>query len=237
MNEEQYMAEASTFYKVWIGDFKAAFGTQVSANDRAHQWGHFHNVYIAGCTLNYRSGNRFTKAAIFLVAHLHDLFAWSRINHHELSHQFVVGTDHPLVGKLLEIAQSLSGNTMSEVRHEVAVACLEHRASFEGEFSSEFSALMNAADNELPKGLEPMLRRAYQYSLGQGLTHEAAVASSVAHMSEKFGRNGYARLPEIYVEHFQRELEALYVEIDALTVGSEMARRLGQVCVLNPQIP
>lgn len=228
--EEEYIERAETFFSVWINDFKRQYHKMVACNDPAHQWEHFKAVYDAGVVLNYRTGCRFQLAAIFLVAHLHDLFAWSRVNHEKLSYAYVTGNDNSLVDTLIEIAHALQGSgTLDGMRQTIALACLEHRSSYRGGFSSEFSELMNAADYELPSGLETMLKRAYVYAWNKDNVHEEAVRLSVQHMADKFGRGGYARYPQIYIDQFGDDLEDLYNDIDELTMDSPIVLALAKV--------
>lgn len=174
-------------------------------NDHAHQLQHFHEVESCGNIINDVLGLKYDPKLILYVAYFHDLFAWSRQNHHVLSGEFVRGTCHPLFSKL-----------NSTERETIAVACEEHRASFKGRFTSQFSMMMNSADRGFPNDVPAMLERAIQYRLGKGDTREAALPTSIQHLKEKFGRDGYASYPKMYTDAFGDVLEAQYDEIDAL---------------------
>lgn len=170
-------------------------------NDPAHQIKHFNAVELCGNVINERLDLGYDPKMIMLVAYLHDMFAWSRFNHHLLSHQYVMTTD-------LEIVTSLS----DVERLMVAAGCKEHRASYKGEFSCMFSELMNSADRELPGDVETMVKRAVQYRLKESNTLNYAAArdlvlpDAIAHIKEKFGIGGYARYPDFYLRCFSSEL-------------------------------
>lgn len=174
-----------------ILDFTPAWGL----NDPAHQVKHFSNVEKCGNEINQRLGLGYDARLILLVAFFHDMFAWSRINHHDLSGVWVKGTDYPLITQLT-----------FEERQMVEFGCREHRASFKGIFASEFSELMNSADRELPGDVEAMVTRAVQYRVARGMSEHEAYAPAVEHIKEKFGSDGYARYPDFYLDAFGAEL-------------------------------
>jgi hypothetical protein len=183
-------------------------GAVYRCNDGAHQIQHFNAVEVCGNEINNRLKLGFDPKLIMLVAYLHDMFAWSRVNHHLLSSEFVRTTDFELLADLTDVQRSM-----------VAAGCKEHRASFTGEFSWAFSELMNAADRELPGNVSAMLERAIQYrvdNLGWTDSEESRAAvydDAVAHIKEKFGDGGYARYPKMYLECFAPELEQQRIDI------------------------
>jgi exopolyphosphatase/pppGpp-phosphohydrolase len=171
-------------------------------NDGAHQVQHFNAVEVCGNEINNRLKLGFDPKLIMLVAYLHDMYAFIRFNHHEMSAHFVRTTDDPIIMGL-----------SPEDRELVALGCQEHRASRKERFTCEFSALMNAADRELPGNVPQMLERAIQYRLDdQNLENtpedrSKVYADAVAHIKEKFGDGGYANYPELYLKCFAVELE------------------------------
>lgn len=195
------MSDVDRLRKRIISQFNAAY----LLNDRAHQIEHFHEVESCGNAINNTLGLNYDPKLILYVAYFHDLFAWSRENHHRLSGEFIRGTCHPLIKKL-----------SSSERIDVAIACEEHRASFKGRFTTQFSMLMNCADRGFPNDVPALLERAIQYRLGKGDTRVEALPTSVQHLKEKYGRNGYAVYPEMYTRAFGDVLDAQYDEIDAL---------------------
>lgn len=164
-------------------------------NDEAHRLKHFSNVEECALIINYRADLRFDHVMITYAAFFHDMFAWSRDNHHEMSARWVETTAYPLVASLLKWDKKM-----------LASACLQHRASFTGKFDNKFAELMNAADRELPGNVPAMIERAVQYRMAQGFTREESLGPAVAHIVEKFSANGYARYPQIYLDVFEADL-------------------------------
>jgi len=179
-----------------------AFGKAYELNDLAHREDHFEEVNQTALFINNELDMQFDEVEILFAAYFHDLFAWSRNNHHELSHHWISTTDHPLIVEYL-------GERPWE-RERVALACLEHRASYEEEFSTEFSALINAADRGMPCAPEILLRRAIKYREFHfpNQTEDQRIAESIKHIKEKFGKGGYARYPDVYRRAFVGALEA-----------------------------
>lgn len=164
-------------------------------NDEAHRLKHFGNVEGCALIINDRADLQFDHVMITYAAFFHDLFAWSRYNHHEMSSHWVLTTDYPLISFLPAGDKKM-----------LADACLQHRASFKGEFSSKFSELINAADREIPGNVPAMIERAVQYRMARGFTREESLGPAVAHIVDKFSANGYARYPQIYLDVFGDEL-------------------------------
>lgn len=177
-----------------------AFHSHWEHNDKAHRVEHFEEVYQTAMEIQRRLGLTYDPKLILFAAYFHDLFAWSRKNHHDLSSEFIYDTDHPLIEQYLN----------REERSFVAVACLEHRASYEGKFTLEFSELINSADRGLPGDVQAMLERAMAYRSHRHPEEpvEVCKAASVRHLKDKFGKNGYARYPDLYKAAFGKELAA-----------------------------
>lgn len=185
-----------------------AFTAMWSHNDHAHRQDHFEEVFQTAMEIQRRIGLDYNPKLILFAAYFHDLFAWSRSNHHVLSFEFIKATDHPLIEKHLNAAE----------RRLVAIACLEHRASFTGEFTNGFSELINSADRGLPGDVQAMLERAMAYRSHRYPEEpvELCRAVSINHLKDKFGKGGYARYPEFYKRAFGKELQAQQVVIDRL---------------------
>lgn len=185
-----------------------AFESHWELNDRAHRLEHFEEVFQTGMSINQRLDLDYDPKLILFASYFHDLFAWSRENHHTLSHVFINGTDHPVI----------VDNLSSHERYYVGLGCREHRASFEGQFTNEFSELINSADRGLPGDVHAMLGRALAYRSHRYPEEsvEACKAVSLKHLKEKFGTGGYARYPDLYVKAFGSELQAQREVIDRL---------------------
>lgn len=185
-------------------------------NDSAHRQEHFDNVLL--CALVIRDKRRLYHIPvepIIMVAYFHDLFAFSRRNHHRLSYEFVFncGMDH------------IFGEN-DELTRDVAQACFEHRSSND-KFSSDLSELMNAADYELPVSVHKLIERAVAYNTdvraAEGLTRDEIHMGAVKHVIEKFGANGTAKIPQLYKYTFHDEWAEVQRQI------AELANAAGEV--------
>lgn len=183
------------------------FGSLYRKNDRGHRESHFQAVERVGGYINEKMGLGYDPKLIMLVAYLHDLFAWSRPNHHLMAGLWVESSNHPV----------LEGLSLAEVKL-VADACREHRASYEGQYSSEFSELMACADRGWPGKVSNMVNRAVGYRLDRGCAREEALLGAITHVKEKFGSSGYARYPGMYTRVFEKELARQRQVVDALIV-------------------
>jgi hypothetical protein len=186
----------------------AGFSHHWEVNDKAHRVEHFEAVYQTGMVIVKRLDLQVDERLVLFAAYFHDLFAWSRVNHHELSNHWMTTTDNPLIVNEL----------ISEERRIVGLGCLEHRASFKGNFTSRFSALINSADRGLPNGVESMLARAMDYRKWHFplMSEDEQMADSILHLKEKYGRKGYARYPDLYIKVFGIELALLQEKIAQL---------------------
>lgn len=191
-------------------DFEDAFSHVYNVNDEAHRSEHFSAVESLGLELNREMKLGIDERLITAVAWLHDMFAWSRYNHHELAMYWVGTTDHPLLEQF----------TPQEI-DDIADACFTHRASYKGEFNTVLGELMSAADRGRPGDLRAEVWRGYNYiKTNPGLNAVDAIEQTVKHQEEKYGRDGYARYPDLYKEYFKNLMEAKHREIERLQTMS-----------------
>lgn len=184
-----------------------AFGPYWRMNDPAHRLEHFLEVERCGNHINTTLGLGFDPKLILYVAYFHDLFAWSRVNHHRMSHVWILSTNHPLIAELTD-----------DERHLVASGCFYHRASTKDEPPFDFARLMCAADRGFPNSdTTNMLKRAIDFhTVAEGPV--GARAAAIKHLKEKFGTGGYARYPDFYTRTFGEALVEQRLAVDALTV-------------------
>ena len=170
-------------------------------NDKAHQIDHADEVYETALKINKQFHLHQNMDDIALAVYLHDIFSNKnqRKLHHKLASDFV-----------LQSKDDILKNISAERRRLIANAILEHRASFEGKYSSKLSELLAAADRGKPN-LKKDLERSTKY-------HKGNTAEAIKHMKEKFGRYGYAKYPEVYKKFYEKELEKRYRDIDALSI-------------------
>lgn len=179
-------------------------------NDGAHRIGHFAEVEACANEINRRLDLRHDPVLIMLAAYFHDLFAWSRENHEQLSWMYTWTTDHRI---FVELDKAIPGG-----REMVAYACLEHRASYKGGFTNGFSALVSSGDRGFPGAVEKMVERSMRYHVDKLKVTDSVECRerAIKHIKEKFGTGGYARYPDLYFRAFGEELAAQRLEIDAL---------------------
>lgn len=188
--------------------FEQKYASAYLLNDTAHREDHFREVLlnaIAGyIVITGEVPNEMTSRMYVAAAYLHDLFAWSRHNHHVLSATHVRTSDCKLLDEFT-----------SEEREQIALMCEQHRASFTGEFNGFHAELFNAADLGKPD-LESDVARAYKYAKAHAptLEHDQWLHTARQHMVEKYGRGGYARRGQLYMIMYGAELEKYWDDIE-----------------------
>lgn len=98
----------------------------------------------------------------------------------------------------------------------ISNAIRHHRASYKGELNNFLEEVMSSADRGVPNSLELRITRSYTFNIERGLDIESSWNNAIKHMIEKFGRNGYQKLPDLYKEVFNRELSNLWGLIDKI---------------------
>lgn len=187
---------------------REAFMPNWELNDAAHRQAHFEMVFQTGCVINLELGLGFDEKLILFSAYFHDLFAWTRFNHHEMAFHWLTTTDHPVIVDNLTPAEVTS----------VAWACMQHRASFKGEFRDPFCELINSADREFPDNFDYLMNRCLQHreKTHAHLPLEERRAAAIQHLKEKAGTGGYCRFPDMYLKVFGDQLAERRKLIDAL---------------------
>lgn len=177
-------------------------------NDKAHRAKHFEDVYQCGFFINAKLKLGYDPKLILFAAYFHDMFAWSRVNHHELAFHWMMSTDNKLITENLTIREMTL----------VAWACNQHRASFKGNFKGMFSELINSADRGFPGDVPAMLDRAIKFREKHhpDMSEDERMAGAIAHLKEKYGNGGYGRYPSIYLNVFGDELEQQRIAIGNL---------------------
>ncbi len=190
-------------------EIQQAFSAHWELNDSAHHQDHFESVFQTGLILKEKLQLwTFTDAELLFAAYFHDLFAWTRINHHDLAYEWMMTNNHPLITRYLNDAS----------RRYVADACREHRASYRGNFSSRFSELVNSADRGIPGDVPGLIKRCYDHRLTTmpDASEDERMADAIKHLKHKSGSDGYARYPDMYIKVFGEELELQRQAIDKL---------------------
>lgn len=185
------------------------FAPYYASNNKGHQINHAIEV----CSLAYRIAGsvypgKLDGRILSVAAFAHDMYSDKRDTHH------LTGAEHILSSEFRK-----HGFLKSDEEYELAAAAVrEHRASFKGEsYTSQYSEVISAADRGSPD-LDRILKRVYSCNMGGAL--EDNLASSLKHLHEKFGRDGYMRTTDAYKEYFKDEIEKFYVDIEKLTYES-----------------
>lgn len=137
---------------------------------------------------------------VFVTGMLHDIKAHNREKHHEEA------VNELLFGKLNIWFKKLCKEYNLPIKN-ILFAIYEHRASYEGEFSSIISEIISSADRNEPN-IETWLKRAKYSGINDNIN------DAIDHVIKKMGRNGYARLPEIYKNFYKDKLEEFYNILD-----------------------
>lgn len=181
------------------------FSQQYRLNDTAHQIKHFDEVEKTALLMNARLKLNQLPMLIMLAAYFHDLYAWSRHNHHDMSATWIATTDYSIIASLSSSDRAL-----------LSKACYEHRASYTGEFSSVLSELISSADRGMPKSKDDLFQRSYEYHRSRGHSHEESAHNAIMHIKDKHGSNGYARYPALYLKFYGKQIKQIQLEIDKL---------------------
>lgn len=181
---------------------------QYSLLEPDRQVDHFRKIEDTASDICWQLRLNHDDRLICLAAHLHDLFAWTRPNHQLLAETFVLTTTHPTISWL-----------MPDERRMLARSCAEHRSSFKGTYTSEFSELISAAVRGRPGNIKNMLEQSMSYAIShKRVCEEKAPEHAVKYLKKKYGTTGYARYSNIYLRAFGHELDGFRQAIDSLCV-------------------
>ena len=195
-----------------------------SNNDEAHTWDHalwvvknaVKIIGLYGEALTYKQ-----MQIIILGALVHDVRADSRKYHHVLAMDWVHAHREEF-----EIVFEIDDFMIDSI----AVAALEHRASWDGGYSEDTSVFVAAADKGTPKTITDLMRASYAFARGHLKADiVGAREHSADHIIEKFGREGYlyTRSPNwIVLDLYKDILEDIWVDTDK---GSEYIQTLDAI--------
>ena len=182
--------------KIFRAEVRVYYQPYYEKSDEAHLINHADDV----CDLALKINRECDEKLVILAAYLHDMFNRdNRAKHNELAYKYVLTADDKFLKEL-----------SCEERKQVAYAVLEHRASFKGKFYSPLSEIISAADRGFPD-LDFIVIRSMKFNNGNA-------RKVYAHISRKYGTNGYAKYPEIYQKIFSEELARFQRLADELTV-------------------
>ena len=192
------------------------FTPMYALNDKAHQIDHVIDVCDRALKINAVFGLGLDRRLIVISAICHDIFTWSRNNHHHLAKEYLLTTTESWI----------SGFSETE-RETMALAAYEHRASWKGGYSSLLSELIATADRGAPGNIEEKITRCYLYGVDK-LKETPAVAISriIPHLIEKHCGSDYGNNPPLYYRIYGGQLDKMKQEILALTPESPLIKKL-----------
>lgn len=185
---------------------------QYNINDKAHRLDHIDSVWRnAQALMEHFDEGEINQKMVAIAVFTHDLFSWSRNNHHLLAAEYVRTTDAWYMEDISD-----------EDRETIALAVEQHRASYTGDYSTIYSEIMASADKNEPTNLIAMIKRSISYAESRlQMDYVTAVQHAFDHMVEKFGRDGYCQYPPLYLKFYEDELEDLWADIDNLRRPTE----------------
>ena len=177
-------------------------------NDNAHKIDHADEVVDAALHIVRELQLPLNKNIVMLTAYLHDIYRGvSKKGHHIMAFKYVMEEKHD---PFLQYYHS-------SIRYTIAKACLEHRGSFKGEFSSLLSEVISAADRG-KFTVESAIKRSYKYHMSSAHASGGDPIENVYnHVKNKYGTKGYARFPSLYSKVY--DLDTARKHIDELTIN------------------
>lgn len=199
--------------KDWIEYYKELseyLTDEYSLNDTAHHIDHVKAVCNRALCINAAYQLGYDPFMIIAAALYHDLFTRFRDNHHYLAEAHILTSKHWSLRRFNDEQRVLIGK-----------ACLEHRASWKGGYSSTLSELIATADRGSPSNLTEMVTRCYSYGISKlKQTPQEALDRILPHLREKYSRTGYQKLSPLYIRVYGSKLEAMWdaIESDSIDV-------------------
>jgi HD superfamily phosphohydrolase YqeK len=169
-------------------------------NDEGHQIDHA--IGVTNIALNMLKALHLgmvqeMKIDIFLAAMLHDIRADQRKDHHLLG--CLESYNNLEIRKLIE---QYATNPMN-----VWYAIYEHRASYSGTFTSLVSEIVSSADRAEPD-VEKWVARVKKGNINENMEE------ALSHIQKKMGRNGYARLPFVYMDYYGESINTFFDDLE-----------------------
>lgn len=190
--KEEYGKELDAFYK----------------KDSSHGWSHVEDVAKNALEINRKMILNLNEEYLVLAALFHDIYSdTDRKNHHTLAADWFARF----------MVKQYKYDAIDIL--EMSLAIKEHRASYNGEYSSLLSEVLAAADRGAPD-LNSLIIRSSKYYLEKEPNRDLkTVAENVyKHMLEKYSRTGYMKYNAIYSSFYGEEIYNMYAAIDDLNI-------------------
>lgn len=169
-------------------------------NTPGHRWHHAVDVTNIALAMNERLNLCIRKKDIVAAALLHDVMEFKgRKEHHKEAMAWLgIGDAENWFNDLcIDHKLSFVG---------ILLAVYEHRASYNGFYSSPLSELISSADRGAPD---------LERTVGRIKAHQGGIGWE-EHLVKKFGVNGYAKFPEIYKRYWGQKFVEFQNRIEEL---------------------
>jgi len=169
-------------------------------NDPAHQWDHAVEVMAKALNIRSKMNIDVKEGDVIAAALLHDIAVHKGRDLHHVWGSDILSSEE-LKGWFRKLTIDFN---LSFV--QILYAILEHRASYTEAYTYELSRVIAVADRIQPDPDKLARRMAQAFD-----TFEIAYN----HMQHKFGRNGYVRNPQMFIDYYGPDvIEQFQVEID-----------------------
>jgi len=181
-------------------------------NDEGHRINHVEQVFVNGLNIINKLKLNIDKRLFMYVSYMHDVAISLGRATHELTSANMILND------TFGIFKHFTRNE----RFEMYCAVCEHRASYTGEYTTDLSELISAADRCLPD-LESYILRVFISNAGEYETLDDVpdniYVAAITHLKDKYGINGYARYNNMYTQTYGDELNELKRSVTDLTLN------------------
>lgn len=166
----------------------ATVGSIYEQADPSHRWDHVVAVMQLAVSINLKEQVWDNESDVIVAALLHDIGCANvgKGIHH------IEGARMLSSGELMEWFDDIVVR-FSLDKYAILYSIIEHRASYQGSYSTKLSELISAADR-----LEPSVERVVLRMKQWG----ASLEKTVSHLQDKFSTTGYAVYPECYKSYF-----------------------------------
>ncbi len=127
-----------------------------------------------------------------------------------------MGREHHEDNARIFIMKDLKGIFTYQELEYMSEACAQHRGSYKGELTSDLADLVSSSDRSAPN-ITHVVLRSYAYNKEMGKTDEDAYIEVARHLKNKYGKNGYAKLPRYYCTYFKGELAEFQHACETIT--------------------
>lgn len=179
-------------------------------NDKAHQLEHINSNIRMVKSICYDLDFEYKPYLTMLAAFAHDMYSSEdRTLHHQKAAEHVLKKEDIIYYFLTD-----------DELAEVANACAEHRASYKGEYSSEFTEVFAVADRG-DISVRDILTRTYQSSIKRGANfkeldihsedqysvEDVAFIKTFLHVKNKWGKHGYVNTKNIFGKYHKDNIK------------------------------